>query len=189
MFNKWKQPSCHSLSAWGSSEGLSQVSSAVKDREGEAEHRFMQNMTRLPSYFTLACLGGKWPQETELRNRSGLTWRNETLLGKPSRTRSGVFFNMLKNCNWVGSNATSYCGKNIVQTDLGKQSFKRLFRFGWFFSSARLLKCNTFCNSVPGQGWGGQEAGSPFLMTSSRSQLCWRRAKYIIQRQAKTNTE
>ena len=62
------------------------------------------------------------------------------------------FFNMLKNCNWVGSNATSYCGKNIVQTDLGKQSFKRLFRFGWFFSSARLLKCNTFCNSVPGQG-------------------------------------
>ena len=40
--------------AWGSSEGLSQVSSAVKDREGEAEHRFMQNMTRLPSYFTLA---------------------------------------------------------------------------------------------------------------------------------------
>ena len=101
MFNKWKQPSCHSLSAWGSSEGLSQVSSAVKDREGEAEHRFMQNMTRLPSYFTLACLGGKWPQETELQNRmirieSGQTWRNETLLGKPSRTRSAVFFLIVK---------------------------------------------------------------------------------------------
>ena len=30
------------------------MSGAAKDEKGEAEHRFMQNMTRLPSYFTLA---------------------------------------------------------------------------------------------------------------------------------------
>lgn len=73
------------------------------------------------------------------------------------------FFNMLKNCNWVGSNATSYCGKNIVQTDLGKQSFKRLFRFGWFFSSARLLKCNTFFQLCTRTGMGRTRSRESFL--------------------------